>query len=115
MRFLQHPFLALTIATILALIIVRKKCDLSREALLNIANKGLEPSGVVILIAGAGGAFKQMLIDSSAGQMLASGCIEAQFSVFILGFSIAAITRIAQGSATVAMTTGAGLIAPILQ
>jgi Gnt-I system low-affinity gluconate transporter len=35
--------------------------------------------------------------------------------VFILGFSIAAITRIAQGSATVAMTTGAGLIAPILQ
>lgn len=99
----------------MALIIVRKKCDLSREALLNIANKGLEPSGVVILIAGAGGAFKQMLIDSSAGQMLASGCIEAQFSVFILGFSIAAITRIAQGSATVAMTTGAGLIAPILQ
>ena len=106
MRFLEHPFLALTIATILALIIVRKKCDLSREALLNIANEGLEPAGVVILIAGAGGAFKQML---------ASGCIEAQFSVFILGFSIAAITRIAQGSATVAMTTGAGLIAPILQ
>lgn len=99
----------------MALIIVRKKCDLSREALLNIANKGLEPAGVVILIAGAGGAFKQTLIDSSAGQMLASGCIEAQFSVFILGFSIAAITRIAQGSATVAMTTGAGLIAPILQ
>lgn len=114
-RFLGHPFVALTIATILALIIARKKCDLSREALLNIANKGLEPAGVVILITGAGGAFKQVLIDSGVGQMLASVFIEAQFSVFILGFSIAAITRIAQGSATVAMITGAGLMAPILQ
>ena len=113
--FLGHPFVALTIATILALIIARKKCDLSREALLNIANKGLEPAGVVILITGAGGAFKQVLIDSGVGQMLASVFIEAQFSVFILGFLIAAITRVAQGSATVAMITGAGLMAPILE
>ena len=113
--FLGHPFVALTIATILALIIARKKCDLSREALLNIANKGLEPAGVVILITGAGGAFKQVLIDSGGGQMLASVFIEAQFSVFILGFLIAAITRVAQGSATVAMITGAGLMAPILE
>jgi Gnt-I system low-affinity gluconate transporter len=113
--FLGHPFVALTIATIFALIVARKKCDLSRESLLNIANKGLEPAGVVILITGAGGAFKQVLIDSGVGQMLASVFVEAQFSVFILGFLIAAITRIAQGSATVAMITGAGLMAPILE
>jgi Gnt-I system low-affinity gluconate transporter len=113
--FLGHPFVALTIATILALIIGHTQCDLSSEALLNIANKGLEPAGVVILITGAGGAFKQVLIDSGVGQMLASVFIEAQFSVFILGFLIAAITRVAQGSATVAMITGAGLMAPILE
>jgi Gnt-I system low-affinity gluconate transporter len=113
--FLGHPFVALTIATIFALIIAHKKCDLSRESLLNIANKGLEPAGVVILITGAGGAFKQVLIDSGVGQMLASLFNEAQFSIFILGFLIAAITRIAQGSATVAMITGAGLMAPILE
>lgn len=69
---------------------------------------------MVILITGAGGAFKQVLIDSGVGQMLASVFIEAQFSIFILGFLIAAITRIAQGSATVAMITGAGLMAPSL-
>lgn len=114
-RFLGHPFVALTIATILALIIGHTKCDLSSEALLNLANKGLEPAGVVILITGAGGAFKQVLIDSGVGQMLASVFVEAQFSVFILGFLIAAITRVAQGSATVAMITGAGLMAPILE
>jgi Gnt-I system low-affinity gluconate transporter len=69
---------------------------------------------VVILITGAGGAFKQVLIDSGVGQMLASVFVQAEFSVFILGFLIAAITRIAQGSATVAMITGAGLMAPVL-
>jgi Gnt-I system low-affinity gluconate transporter len=83
--------------------------------LLNIANKGLEPAGVVILITGAGGAFKEVLIDSGVGQMLASVFVEAQFSVLILGFLMAAITRIAQGSATVAMITAAGLIAPVLE
>lgn len=114
-RFVGHPFVALTIATVLALIIARQKCDLSGESLLKIANKGLEPAGVVILITGAGGAFKQVLIDSGVGQMLASVFVEAQFSVFILAFLIAAITRIAQGSATVAMITGAGLMAPILE
>lgn len=113
--FLGHPFVALSIATILALLIAHNKCNLSSQALLNIANKGLEPAGVVILITGAGGAFKQVLIDSGVGQMLASVFIEAQFSVFILGFLIAAITRVAQGSATVAMITGAGLMAPILE
>lgn len=114
-HFLGHPFVALTIATIFALIMAHLKCNLSSESLLKIANKGLEPAGVVILITGAGGAFKQVLIDSGVGQMLATVFVEAQFSIFILGFLIAAITRVAQGSATVAMITGAGLMAPILE
>jgi Gnt-I system low-affinity gluconate transporter len=115
LSFLGHPFVALTIATILAMLIAHTKCDLSSQVLLKIANKGLEPAGVVILITGAGGAFKQVLIDSGVGQMLASVFIEAQFSALVLGFLIAAITRVAQGSATVAMITGAGLIAPVLE
>jgi Gnt-I system low-affinity gluconate transporter len=115
LSFLGHPFVALSLATVFAMFIGRTKCELSSESLLNIANKGLEPAGVVILITGAGGAFKQVLIDSGVGQMLASVFIEAQFSVFILGFLIAAITRIAQGSATVAMITAAGLLAPVLE
>jgi Gnt-I system low-affinity gluconate transporter len=113
--FLGHPFVALTAATVFALVMARAKCGLSTDSLLKIANKGLEPAGVVILITGAGGAFKQVLIDTGVGQMLASVFVEAQLSVFILGFAIAAITRIAQGSATVAMITGAGLMAPILE
>ena len=115
LNFLGHPFVALTLATIFAMLVANKKCRLGKQALLDIANKGLEPAGVVILITGAGGAFKQLLVDSGVGNMLAEMLIGAQFPIMILGFLIAAVTRIAQGSATVAMITAAGLMAPILE
>lgn len=115
LSFLGHPFVALTLATVFAMLIANKKCKLGKQALLDIANKGLEPAGVVILITGAGGAFKQLLVDSGVGNVLAEMLIGAQFPIVILGFLIAAVTRIAQGSATVAMITAAGLLAPILE
>jgi Gnt-I system low-affinity gluconate transporter len=115
LSFLGHPFVALTLATVFAMLVANKKCRLGKQSLLDIANKGLEPAGVVILITGAGGAFKQLLVDSGVGKMLAELLIGAQFPIVILGFLIAAVTRIAQGSATVAMITAAGLMAPILE
>lgn len=115
LSFLGHPFVALTLATVFAMLVANKKCRLKKQALLDIANKGLEPAGVVILITGAGGAFKQLLVDSGVGDVLAQMMIGAQFPMIILGFLIAAVTRVAQGSATVAMITAAGLIAPILE
>lgn len=115
LSFLGHPFVALTLATVFAMLVANKKCRLGKQTLLDIANKGLEPAGVVILITGAGGAFKQLLVDSGVGEMLAELLIGAQFPIVILGFLIAAVTRVAQGSATVAMITAAGLIAPILE
>ncbi len=59
--------------------------------------------------------FKQLLVDSGVGGMLAELLIGAQFPIVILGFLIAAVTRVAQGSATVAMITAAGVMAPILE
>ena len=115
LNFIGHPFVALTLATVFAMLVANKKCRLGKQTLLDIANKGLEPAGVVILITGAGGAFKQLLVDSGVGEMLAELLIGAQFPIVILGFLIAAVTRVAQGSATVAMITAAGLIAPILE
>ncbi len=97
------------------MLVANKKCRLGKQALLDIANKGLEPAGVVILITGAGGAFKQLLVDSGVGNVLAEMLVGAQFPIVILGFLIAAVTRVAQGSATVAMITAAGLMAPILE
>ncbi|MEM7501197.1 MAG: gluconate:H+ symporter [Pseudomonadota bacterium] len=111
--FLGHPFVALLAATLLAMVLLARLDGFSKDDLLAIANKGLEPAGVVILITGAGGAFKQLLIDSGVGDALAETMADSRLPLVLLAFLIAALTRIAQGSATVAMITAAGLLSPI--
>ena len=111
--FLGHPFVALLAATLLAMVLLARLDGFSKDDLLSIANKGLEPAGVVILITGAGGAFKQLLIDSGVGDALAEMMADSRLPLVLLAFLIAALTRIAQGSATVAMITAAGLLSPI--
>jgi len=77
--------------------------------------KALEPAGVVVLITGAGGAFKQILVDSEAGAALAATLTATGMSPLLFGFAVAAIIRVAQGSATVAMLTAAGIAAPVAE
>lgn len=79
-----------------------------------LANRALEPAGLVILVTGAGGVFKQVLVDSGIGKQLATVLTGAHLPVIVLAFLIAALIRIAQGSATVAMVTAGGIIAPLL-
>ena len=69
---------------------------------------------VKILLTGAGGAFKQILIDTGAGKMIAESLSSDIFPPVIFGFIVAAIVRVLQGSATVAMITAAGITAPRL-
>lgn len=114
-QFIGHPFVALSLTTVLAMWASAKYCQFNKSQLLNLANKALEPAGIIILITGAGGAFKQILIDSGVGQMLGNSMADSAMPLVLLAFLIAAITRVAQGSSTVAMITAAGLMAPILQ
>tara|TARA_R110000737_G_scaffold349919_2_gene387415 strand:- start:248 stop:688 length:441 start_codon:yes stop_codon:yes gene_type:complete len=74
----------------------------------------MEPAGTIILLTGAGGVFKQVLVNTGAGEIIANSFAEWGFPVIVFGFLAAAIVRILQGSATVAMITAAGLVAPIL-
>jgi len=76
--------------------------------------KALGPAGIIILITGAGGVFKQMLVESGAGKMLAEQFIQYNFMPLLSAFLVAMIIRLLQGSATVAMITAAGIMAPIL-
>ena len=73
-----------------------------------------EPAGAVVLVTGAGGAFKQVLIDSDAGARIAELAASANVSVLVFAFMIAGLVRVIQGSATVAMITAAGFTAPLL-
>ena len=111
--FVGHPFIALLAATLLAMVLLAQLDGFGKDHILAIANKGLEPAGIVILITGAGGAFKQLLIDSGVGAALAEMMADSRLPLVVLAFLIAALTRIAQGSATVAMITAAGLVSPI--
>ena len=111
---LGHPFSALIIANLLAWYILGIRRNTSKATLLDISTKALYPAGVIILLTGAGGAFKQILIDTGAGTMIANALSSDYFPPVVFGFIIAAIVRVMQGSSTVAMITAAGITAPII-
>ena len=68
----------------------------------------------IVLIVGAGGGFKQMLVDSGVGNLIGHMAVQAQISPILLAWLVAAVIRIATGSATVATITGAGIVAPVV-
>ncbi|ABO67195.1 MULTISPECIES: GntP family permease [Geobacillus] len=115
LTFLGHPFVALTIATLLAFYLLGQKRGFTKQEVQDIATKSLEPAGIIILVTGAGGVFKQILIDSGVGKVLADMMATSSLPPIVLAFLIAAIVRVSQGSATVAMVTAAGLIAPLIE
>lgn len=109
--FIGHPFTALLTACALAWAVFSRKVE--HEALRTAMGRSLEPAGVIILVTGAGGAFKQILVDTGAGEALAQTAAAMGLAPVVAGFVIAGLVRVAQGSATVAMITAAGLVAPI--
>jgi Gnt-I system low-affinity gluconate transporter len=111
--FLGHPFTALTLTCLAAFTMLRFK-GASDEQVVQCMTRALEPAGIVVLVTGAGGAFKQVLTDSGAGLVLANMIVDAGTLPIIFAFLIALLVRISQGSATVAMITAAGLVAPML-
>lgn len=115
LTFLGHPFVALTIATLLTFYLLGTKRGYSRQEVQDIATKALEPAGIIILVTGAGGVFKQVLIDSGVGEVLGDMMAGSPLPPIVLAFLIATAVRVAQGSATVAMVTAAGLITPLLE
>jgi Gnt-I system low-affinity gluconate transporter len=115
LTFLGHPFVALTIATLLTFVFLGTRRGYSRDEVQEIATKALEPAGIIILVTGAGGVFKQVLIDSGVGDVLGEMMAGSPLPAIVLAFLIATVVRVAQGSATVSMVTAAGLITPLLE
>lgn len=112
---LGHPFTALIIANLLAWYLLGIRQGFTRKQLLDISTKSMAPAGSIILITGAGGAFKQVLIDTGAGEMIAGSLAGVGFPVLLFAFLISSAVRIIQGSSTVAMITAAGLVAPLIE
>ncbi|MBX7541247.1 GntP family permease [Qipengyuania sphaerica] len=113
--FLGHPFTALLLACLLAMVLFSRIPGVRHHDIREAMARAFEPAGIIVLVTGAGGALKQVLVDSEGGQALADTLAGTGLPILLLSFAIAAAMRISQGSATVAMVTAAGLTAPLLQ
>jgi len=114
LEFLGHPFTALIIATLIAIYFLGIKRGFDKKEILDLSTKALGPAGIIILITGAGGVLKQVLVDSGIGKIMAESMANSALPPILLAWILAAVVRITQGSSTVAMITAAGIIAPVL-
>jgi len=115
LEFIGHPFSALIIATLIAIYFLCVKRGMGKQKILDLSTKALGPAGIIILITGAGGVLKQILVDSGMGKMMAESMAGSALPPILLAWILAAVVRVTQGSATVAMITAAGIIAPVLE
>tara|TARA_R110000868_G_scaffold304437_15_gene565226 strand:- start:28038 stop:29384 length:1347 start_codon:yes stop_codon:yes gene_type:complete len=111
---LGHPISALIVANLLAWYFIGIKRGFTKEQLSEITTKSMMPAGAVILLTGAGGVFKQVLVDTGAGTALAETMAHYGIPVILLAYLAAVAVRVLQGSATVAMITAAGLVSPLI-
>ena len=109
--FLGEPFVALTIATVAAMILLGYKHGYNNEELEKIMTKSLEPTGMILLVTACGGVLRYMLQNSGLGDVIGNAVSSAALPIVIVAFIVAALVRISVGSATVAMTMAAGIIA----
>ena len=111
--FLGEPFVALLIATVAAMLILGIGHGYSTEELEKVMTKSLEPTGLILLVTACGGVLRYVLQYSGMGDLIGDAVSTMSLPIVILAFIVAALVRICVGSATVAMTMAAGIIASI--
>ncbi|WP_207453756.1 GntP family permease [Desertivibrio insolitus] len=114
LRMLGETPIALTITVIAAILLLGWKPKKRGNLIETITDSALGPVCSLILITGAGGMFGYILRTSGIGTAIADSLNQLGLPVIIAGFIIAAIVRVAQGSATVALTTAAALVAAVV-
>jgi GntP family gluconate:H+ symporter len=105
--------IALLIAVIVSFITLGKMRGFNREAILKFTDECLAPTATITLLIGAGGGLGRVLQDSGTSQAIIDLALRAHISILLSAWLVAALVRLATGSATVAMTMAAGIVAPI--
>ena len=113
--FLGHPFSALLVTTLLTMVFFGFQRGLDRNQVTKMATDSLMPVGTLLVIMGGGGAFKQVIVDSGVGQYAGKLLAASAISPLLVAYIVSATMRAAQGSATVAIITAAGIIAPLVK
>ncbi|WP_027478486.1 gluconate:H+ symporter [Curvibacter gracilis] len=111
--FIGNSVIALLIATVVSFWTLGLARGFSREDVLKFSQECLAPTAGITLLVGAGGGLNRILVDSGVTTQIVALSAAFQLSPLLLGWLLAALMRVATGSATVAMTTSAGIVAPI--
>ncbi|MDP9205508.1 MAG: GntP family permease [Gemmatimonadota bacterium] len=113
LHFVGNPIVALLLALLFSFWSLGRSRHFTREAVMRFCNDCLGPTATILLVIGAGGGFNQVLVQSGVGGAIATAATGSHASPLVLAWIVAALIRVATGSATVAMTTAAGIVAPI--
>ncbi|MBL9199712.1 MAG: hypothetical protein JNL39_04355 [Opitutaceae bacterium] len=114
LAFAGHPVTALTIAVLAALGVLGRAGRFSRAQLLAFSEQSVAAIGMTLLVVCAGGGFARVLRESGVANALGGLAGELHLPPLVYGWLLAAFVRVATGSATVGITTAAGLLAPVL-
>ncbi|WP_139488032.1 GntP family permease [Brevibacillus dissolubilis] len=111
--FIGSPITSLLIATIVSFFTLGFNRGFNKDDILRFTNDCLAPTATILLVIGAGGAFNKVLLNSGVGDYIAQLAQSSAVSPIVLGWLVAALIRVATGSATVSMMTAAGIVGPI--
>ena len=112
-QFFGHPFTALTVTALCCMIFLGALRGIDRKQIAKIATDSLAPIGSLLFIMGGGGGLKQIIVDTGAGDAMGKLLASSHVSLLLAAFLMSGLMRLAQGSATVAIITSAGIIAPM--
>ncbi|GGU36319.1 GntP family permease [Streptomyces violascens] len=115
LEFFGNPFVALTNALVLAYYLLGIRRGWSRKSLEKVSTSSLKPVGNILLVVGAGGIFGAVLKASGIADALATAFNNVGLPVILLAWLISVVLRVAQGSATVAIVTTAGIVVPLVE
>ncbi len=111
--FLGHPTVAMLLGVLFAFYSFGLARGFDKQQLSKFSEECLAPVALVLLVVGAGGGFSRVLMHSGVSQAMAELVKGADISLLCFGWLVAALIRIATGSATVAISTAAGIVAPM--
>jgi gluconate:H+ symporter, GntP family len=112
LHFIGNPIVALLLALLFSFWSLARVRRFSRDQVLKFCNDCLAPTATILLVIGAGAGFNQVLVASGVGKAVADVARVSHASPIVLAWVVAALIRVATGSATVAMTTASGIVAP---
>jgi GntP family gluconate:H+ symporter len=113
MHLIGNDEMALLVGVLLSFYTLGRMRGFDRATILRFSNECLGPTATITLLIGAGGGFGRILQDSGVSQAIIAVALGSHVPLLFLAWLLAALIRLATGSSTVAMTTVAGILAPI--